>query len=145
MPDAEGDAGHDRRRLEGIDLVRRHHDRFVETVAIARAQNGIADDPGRAVGRDIDDLDREIRIPRARRALQNRVDAPADLHRLLERLAAVNDHVVAFFPASLAASSPNDEAALAAIATPHARHWPPRFALRPVARPRSGSANPDPH
>src|SRR3546814_11456833 len=55
MPDAEGDAGRDRRRLEGIDLVRRHHDRFVETVAIARAQNGIADDPGRAVGRDIED------------------------------------------------------------------------------------------
>src|SRR3546814_8622499 len=91
MPDAEGDAGRDRRRLEGIDLVRRHHDRFVETVAIARAQNGIADDPGRAVGRDIDDLDREIRIPRARRDLQNRVDEPADLHRLLERLAGVDE------------------------------------------------------
>src|SRR3546814_8473320 len=46
----------------------------------------------------------------------------SDLHRLLERLAGVDEHVVACFHASLVERARHDDAAVAAIAAAHGGH-----------------------
>src|SRR3546814_3190042 len=46
----------------------------------------------------------------------------SDLHRLLERLAGVDEHVVACFHASVVERARHDDAAVAAIAAAHGGH-----------------------
>src|SRR3546814_4414812 len=72
MPLVEADRGRDRRGLEGVHLPRLHQPRLRVAVAVARAQHRVADDPGGAVRRHVDQLDREVRVARARGDLEHR-------------------------------------------------------------------------
>lgn len=122
VPRQEGVGRGHRREVELVGLALLHEDLLVIASAKAGAEDGVVEDVGRTIGRDIDELYCEVGVFRIRRDVQDRVDKAGDSNRRGQRIGRIDQNVVTNFGRALVKRAGDDNAAIAAVAAANGLH-----------------------
>ena len=98
-------AGHHTGQLHLVDLTHLHEDFLVVALSIAGSLDRFIQVVGPAVGKDVDQLCSEVRIPGVGRDVEDNLDRTRDVQVLRERFARVNQYVCSSFDRTLVEST----------------------------------------